>query len=185
MEMTYYNEDVLEFKKIFPDDDSCRKFIANEKWKDGYKCKRCDNTKYVYFEKHNIRECTKCRYNESPTTGTLFHNVRFGLQKAFCIVFEMTCTNQVVSSIQIAKRYEITQKTAWLFKQKVKLALKTSKKNPVQGKLRFNELVIGKKEIKSRGLRNKKVTVSRSVLSDEVEVNETMQMLLMIIMQPR
>lgn len=155
MEMTYYNEDVLEFIKIFPDDDSCRKFMAKEKWKHGYKCKRCGNTKYVYFEKHNIRECTKCRYNESPTIGTLFHNVKFGLQKAFCIVFEMTYTDRKLSSVEIAKRYEITQKTAWLFKQKVKLALNTPKDGLVQGKLGFNELVIGKK-IKSRGLGSRK-----------------------------
>jgi hypothetical protein len=59
MESLFQGENILEFIKTFPDDQSCCEFIANEKWKDGYKCKRCENTKHVYFEKHNKRECTK------------------------------------------------------------------------------------------------------------------------------
>ena len=89
MEKIFTGENILEFVKTFSDDQTCREFIANQKWKDGYKCSRCDNSKYVYFEKHNTRECTKCRYKESATAGTLFHKVKFGIQKAFCIAFEM------------------------------------------------------------------------------------------------
>lgn len=186
MEIIFNGEEVLEFIKIFPDDESCREFIANEKWKDGYKCKRCNNTKYVHFEKHNKRECTKCRYNESSTAGTLFHRVKFGIQKAFCIVFEMACTNKSISSIHIAKRYEITQKTAWLFIQKVKLAMKASKKYPMKGNLQADEFAIGGKETKGRNFDSKKTeAVCDVVLTDEGKIKEAMQMLLMIILQSR
>lgn len=185
MEITLNGENVLDFVKIFPDDDSCREFIANEKWKDGYKCKRCENTKYVYFEKHNKRECTKCRYNESPTAGTLFHRVKFGIQKAFCIVFEMAYTNQAVSSIHIAKRYEITQKTAWLFIQKVKLAIKASKKDPMNDKLQINNFGIGRIEISGKSFGQKSDAVCDITLTEEGEINEAIKMLLMIILQSR
>ena len=36
MESIFQGENILEFIKMFPDDQSCLEFIANEKWKDGY-----------------------------------------------------------------------------------------------------------------------------------------------------
>lgn len=51
----------------------------------------------------------------------IFHKVKFGIQKAFCIVFEMSCTTKGMSSKQTAKRYGITQKTCWMFMQKIEL----------------------------------------------------------------
>ena len=110
MAKIFSGENILEFVKTFPDDQTCRKFIANQKWKDAYKCSRFDNSKYVYFEKHNTRECTKYRYKESATAGTLFHKVKFGIQKAFCIAFKMTCTTKGISSTQASKHYGVTQK---------------------------------------------------------------------------
>ena len=146
MEYIFRGENILEFVSAFPNDDICREKIANEKWKDGYKCRRCDNTKYVSFEKHFTRECTKCRYKESATAGTLFHKVKFGIQKAFCIVFEMSCTTKGLSTTQAAKRYGITQKTSWLFMQKVRIAMKSSEQNPMVGDVQADEFVIGGKE---------------------------------------
>jgi ISXO2-like transposase domain/Transposase zinc-ribbon domain len=151
MKNIFAGENILEFIKVFPDDQKCREFISNQKWKDGYKCSRCDNSKYVYFEKHNTRECTKCRYKESATAGTLFHKVKFGIQKAFCIAFEMTCTTKGISSTQAAKRYGITQKTSWLFMQKVRLAMKSSKLHPMRGNVQADEFVLGGKETGKQG----------------------------------
>jgi len=60
-----------------------------------------------------------------------FHKVKFGLQKAFLIVFKMTTSSKSLSSIQVAKRYGISQATAWFFMQKVKVAMKSSQKYPL------------------------------------------------------
>lgn len=151
MEAIFKGENILEFIKSFPDDNTCREAIANEKWKNGYECKRCSNKKFIQFEKHFIRECTKCRYKESATCGTLFHKVKFGIQKAFCIVFEMSCTTKGLSSTQTAKRYGITQKTSWMFMQKVKLAMKSSENHPMKGNVQVDEFVVGGKETGKQG----------------------------------
>jgi hypothetical protein len=44
--------------------------------------------------------------------------VKFGLQKAFCVVFEMSASSKSISSIQMRKRFDIRQGTAWYFMQK-------------------------------------------------------------------
>ena len=38
---------------------------------------------------------------------TLFYKIKLGLQKLFCVVFEISTSNKNVSSIQIGKRYNI------------------------------------------------------------------------------
>lgn len=68
---------------------------------------------------------------ESDTAGTLFHKLKFELQKSLMIVFEMSCTTKGMSSPQIAKRYGITQKTVCFFMQKVKIAMESSKIQPI------------------------------------------------------
>jgi hypothetical protein len=62
--------------------------------------KGCEKVDYRYH-------CYKCQYEESATANTLFHKVKFGLQKAFCVVFEMSTSSKSISSIQMGKRFSI------------------------------------------------------------------------------
>jgi transposase-like protein len=88
---------------------------------------------------------------ESATAHTLFHKVKFGLQKAFFIVFEMTTTTKGMSSIQIGKRYGISQTSAWFFMQKVRDAMKSSQKHPLKELVHVDEFVVGGKEDGKQG----------------------------------
>jgi hypothetical protein len=151
MEAIFKGENILEFSQRFFSDEKCREFITQEKWKNGYACKHCGHKKYFEVKKHCSRECTKCKYIESATAGTLFHKLKFGLQKSFLIIFEMSCTTKGMSSLQIAKRYGITQKTAWFFMQKVKIAMESSKTHPMTGTVHVDEFVIGGKETGKQG----------------------------------
>jgi transposase-like protein len=151
MKYIFKGENILEFIKEFPSDDKCRELIAAQKWSKSYECRDCGNKKYIVIQKYHSRECTKCRYIESATANTLFHKVKFGIQKAFCIAFEMSCTTKGLSSPQMAKRYGITQKTAWFFMQKVKLGMKSSFQNPMTGDVQVDEFVIGGKETGKQG----------------------------------
>ena len=151
MENIFTGENILEFIKAFPNDEKCKEIIASEKWKEGYSCKHCGHTHYVSVKKDFGKECTKCKYIESATANTLFHKIKFGLQKAFCIVFEMSCTTKGISSTQVAKRYGITQKTAWLFMQKVRIAMESSGKYPLLGNVHVDEFVVGGKETGKQG----------------------------------
>jgi hypothetical protein len=63
--------------------------------------------------------CKNCKKKHSPSKGTIFENVRFGIVKAMNIVYDIETSNEYLSSVAISKKYEITQKTAWGFIQKV------------------------------------------------------------------
>ena len=153
-------ENLVEFVEYFKDDLSCKKYLSDLKWTNGYKCIKCSHNKYSSHPDYS-RVCTKCKHVESTTANTMFHKVKFGIRKAFLITFEMTATTKGISASQIAKRYGITRKTAWLFMHKIRLSMKRSTSMPIEGIVHVDEFTIGGKEDfkvgRSKGVKKKKV----------------------------
>ena len=149
--MKFEGENILEFTDMFPDDRSCLAYLSRQKWADGYKCKKCGHIKFTVRKKNLARDCNRCHHVESPTAGTLFHRVRFGVRKAFGIVFEMSATTKGLSSSQVARRYGISRTTAWTFMHKVRNAMKSNKAHPLNGDVQVDEFVFGGKESLKQG----------------------------------
>lgn len=141
---------ILNFTKEFDSNTSCKEYLSKIKEEKGFICSKCGYDKYYYAKDYN-RVCQKCYHRESATAGTIFHHLRFGLLKAFYIVFEMSTTSKGMSSVQISKRYGITQKTAWYFMQKVRKAMESSKQYLMEGEVNVDEFVVGGKEENKQG----------------------------------
>ena len=120
------------------------------KWEDGFICSKCGHTKGCEKAGHRYH-CYACHHVESSTANTLFHKVKFGLHKAFLIVFEMSTSSKGLSSVQMGKRYGIRQSTAWFFMQKVRNAMKSSKKYPLSELVHVDEFTVGGKEEGKQG----------------------------------
>jgi transposase-like protein len=149
--MKFEGENIIEFMEAFPDDYSCLEYLSEQKWVDDFKCKKCGHEKHTIRKKNLARDCNRCHHVESPTAGTLFHRLRFGLRKAFGIIFEMSATTKGLSSSQVAKRYGISRTTAWTFTHKVRDAMKSSKSQPLIGDVQVDEFVYGGKEVLKQG----------------------------------
>ena len=141
----FKGQSILNFIKELPNDDACKLYLAKIKWHDGFTCSKCGGTKGC--EKSDYRyHCYTCDHVESSTANTLFHKVKFGLHKAFCIVFEMSTSSKSISSIQMGKRFSLRQGTAWFFMQKVRKAMKSSQKHPLSAIVHVDEFTVGGKE---------------------------------------
>ena len=149
--MKFTGENILEFTEQFPDDKSCLAYLSELKWVEGYVCKKCGHTKFTVRKKNLARDCNRCHHVESPTAGTMFHRVRFGIRKAFGIIFEMSATTKGLSSSQVARRYGISRTTAWSFMHKVRTAMQSSRKYPMKGNVQVDEFVFGGKESLKQG----------------------------------
>ncbi|MFT6324044.1 MAG: hypothetical protein ACJAWO_001602 [Halieaceae bacterium] len=82
----FKGHNMLTFIKELPNDDACKAYLAKYKWQDRFTCMKCVHTKgckKVDYRYH----CYNCQHFESATANTLFHKVKFGFQKAFCVVF--------------------------------------------------------------------------------------------------
>jgi hypothetical protein len=156
MEQRFESLTIFEFHQKFPDDNSCLKYLADLKWAGGFICPKCDNTKYCNGDREFSRQCTKCRHIASPTSGSLFHKVKFPLLKAFYIIYYMSTNKKGISSTELSRKLGLRQKTCWLFKQKVMRAMKSSGKHKISCSAEVDETVIGGQEEGVVGRKNQK-----------------------------
>ena len=156
MERKFESLTIFEFQNRFPDEESCMNYLAELKWSSGFICPKCGNTKCCNGNKPHIRQCTKCNHLVSPTSGTLFHKVKFPLLKAFYIVYYVSTNKKGISSTELSRKLGLRQKTCWLFKQKVMHAMKSSGNNKIKGKAEVDETVVGGQEEGVVGRKNGK-----------------------------
>ncbi len=138
------DHNIFGFIKEFPNDGACKAYLARIKWQDGFRCVKCGHTKGCKKPGHKYH-CYNCHHVESATANTLFHKVKFGLQKAFCIVFGMGTSSKGISSVQMGKRFGIRQGTAWSFMRKVKGAMVNGQECPSSEPVHVEEFTIGGK----------------------------------------
>lgn len=141
----------ITFNQLFKTEENCLSYLSSLKWDEGYYCKRCKNDKYCQGKKPFNRRCTKCRYEESPTAGTMFDKVKFSLLKAFHIAFKISTKKKGMSSLELSNEFELRQKTCWEFKWKIQQAMASSLQQPLQGTVHVDEFMIGGAEEQKRG----------------------------------
>lgn len=112
-----------QLNELFHNDEKCLEFLADLKWKDGFKCRKCGNTNSCPGNAPHSRRCTKCKSEESATSGTIFHNCKFPLSKAFYIAYTVCKKKEDISTYEYARRLSLRQMTCWNFKTKISQAL--------------------------------------------------------------
>lgn len=160
----------IKFTLRFHEDEACFKYLSDIKWEDGYKCKKCGCTDYCSGVRHHSRRCIKCRYDESPTAGTMFDKCKVPLHIAFHIAFRVCTKKKGMSSLELSHEFEQRQMTCWQFKWKVQQAMASSLKYPLVGEVHVDECFIGGEENQKRGRSKGKkrlVVVALEKLNDE------------------
>lgn len=150
-----------EFKKQFGTKELCMLHLANIKWEDGYTCRKCCHTLYINGKQLYSRRCKHCGYDESPTAHTLFHKVKFGIENAFEMLYDIATSKKGASSIWLGERFGVKQTTAWLFRRKAQTAMISSGQNPLNGDVHVDEFEIGtpKKGEQGRSKSEKKIRI--------------------------
>jgi len=154
MEQRFRSLSIFEFQELFPDDDSCFKYLSELKWGDGFVCPICGHRNYCKGKRKFDRQCTSCHRSFSPTSGTLFHKLKFSILKAFYIVYYVSTSKKGISSTELSRKLALRQKTCWLFKQKVMKAMSSSGNNKIEGKAEVDETVVGGQEEDVVGRKN-------------------------------
>lgn len=106
----------------FGDEFSCLKFLAEEKWANGFECRKCGHTNYCQGKKPYSRRCTRCKSEESATAHTVFHRCKIPLVEAFEMA-RLVCSDPAVSTYEISRKSDIRQMTCWKFKSKIQECL--------------------------------------------------------------
>lgn len=141
----------IKFHNTFSTDEDCYRYLSEIKWDTGYQCKKCGHTKYYNGVRPFSRRCMKCKYDESPTAGTMFDNCKFPLLLAFHIAFKISTKKKGMSTLELSQEFELRQKTCWEFKWKIQQAMRSSKLHPINGIVHIDEFYIGGEEEGKQG----------------------------------
>jgi hypothetical protein len=136
----------IKFNRYFQTDEDCYRYLSEIKWSEGYQCKKSGHTKYYRGVKPYSRRCMRCKYDESPTSGTMFDKCKFSLLLAFHIAFKISTKKKGMSSTELSEEFELRQKTCWEFKWKLQQAMRSSRQHPLSGTVHVDEFLIGEYE---------------------------------------
>ena len=108
---------ITKLFKMFPDNDTAKKWFEGIIWPEGPKCPHCgsmnvqDNIKHKTMT-HRCRDCSnKPRF--SLKTGTVMQSTKLDYQTWAIAIYMVTTSIKGVSSMKIHRELEITQKSAW------------------------------------------------------------------------
>jgi hypothetical protein len=109
-----------EFHTLYPDRLACYRFLEDLKWKGpGFHCRKCTNTKFFSGAQKFSRRCSRCGYNESITAFTIFHSIKFPIEKAFFIAYLTVSGKKELTLEKIGEQLSLGINTVWSFRSKV------------------------------------------------------------------
>lgn len=106
-------------EELFDDSEKVLHFIAGVKWEKGFVCRKCGHTNYCEGKTPASRRCTRCKSEESATSHTIFHNIKFPVNKAFYIAYQVCILNKDCSSYNYAEQLGLNQMTCWKFRKRI------------------------------------------------------------------
>ena len=144
--------DFTQFKSViavinhFNNEDVCKQTLAEVRWGDDVVCPHCGKHHCVRRADGRSR-CNHCKHNFSCTTGTIFQNTKLPLQKWFIAMYLISSHKKGVSSHQLSRDIDVSQKTAWYMLQKIRTLYKQDDATALSGIVECDEVYIGGKEI--------------------------------------
>jgi len=139
-------QSVTDFLKDFSTRDACLSYLMEQKWANGYTCKKCGHDHSHKGRMWHHRKCAKCFYDESSTSRTLFHKIKFPIEKAFHMMWIISTHKKGISTMELARQFNVHQETAWFFKRKVQEAMKAKPYEMLTHCVEADEAVVGGRE---------------------------------------
>jgi transposase-like protein len=123
---------------------TCIDEVAAVKWPKGEAvCPRCESKNAAYLSTRLIWKCRDCKKQFSVKVGTIFEDSPVGLDKWLCAMWMMANCKNGVSSYEIGKALEVTQKTAWFMMHRIRYATHTGSIDKMSGTIEADETFIG------------------------------------------
>jgi two-component system, sensor histidine kinase LadS len=135
--------DYKQFQTLYPDTLACHRFLETQKWQKGYQCRKCGNEKYFEGANKFARRCTKCGYNESISAFTIFHSIKFPIEKAFYLAYLVVDGKNESTLDSLAQSLDVGLNTVWAFKHKVQERLEFLEKRGTRPTVsRWEEVIL-------------------------------------------
>ncbi len=139
---------LIDMLKVFSNEQKCIDHFSAIRWINGIYCPHCQSRRKIYkFSDSRRYKCADCRKQFTVRVGTIFEDSKLPLQKWFMALYLVTSHKKGISSIQLAKDIDVTQKTAWFVLQRIRYIVQTASFNkPLDSVVEVDETYVGGKE---------------------------------------
>lgn len=110
---------ILDVINNFPDEQACIEYLEEARWGNNV-ISPFDPTSKVYECKNNRFKCKNTGKYFNVRTQTMFDNSKIELQKWFIAIWLCTSHKKGMSSLQLSRDLNITQKSAWFMLQRIR-----------------------------------------------------------------
>lgn len=145
---------ILDLIKTFPDEQTCIDHLEKLRW-NGTVISPFDPTSKVYDCKGNKYKCKNTGKYFNVKTATLFDNTKIELQTWFIAIYLITSHSKGISSVQLAKDLDVTQKTAWFMLHRIRNCFGIEENEQLDNQVEVDETYVGG-ENKNRSLSKRK-----------------------------
>lgn len=112
---------ILELTERFPDERACIEHLEWLRW-DGNVVSPFDPESKVYKCKGIRYKCKNTGKYFNVKTGTIFEDTKIPLKKWFMALYIFSAHKKGISSHQLARDIDVTQKTAWFILHRLRYA---------------------------------------------------------------
>ena len=137
---------IIELIKAFPNEQICIDHLEKLRW-NGDVVSPFDATSKVYKCAGNKYKCKNTGKYFNVRTATLFDNTKIELQKWFLAIYIVTSHKKGISSLQLAKDIDVTQKTGWFMLQRIRncFGIENSGDGGLDNEVEIDETFVGGK----------------------------------------
>jgi len=112
---------LLDLIKAFPDEQTCINHLETLRW-NGVVVSPFDAESKVYKCANNRYKCKNTGKYFNVKVGTIFEDTKIPLQKWFMALYIFSSHKKGISSHQLAKDIDVTQKSAWFMLHRLRYA---------------------------------------------------------------
>lgn len=153
---------LLEAVRYFSDLSVCNQYMRRIKWPNGVVvCPKCGakGERIGEIATRSMLRCKDCRKQFSYKVGTIFEDSPLGLDKWFVAVWSVANSKNGISSHELGRALDVTQKTAWFMEHRIRKAMETNSFEKFDGPAEADTTYIGgKAENMHWKVKEKKIT---------------------------
>ena len=158
-----YPRTYQEFRAWFPDDATCREYLARVRWPDGFACPGCGCAD-AWRTGAGLWMCADCGLKTSVTAGTIFHRSHTPLSSWFAAIWFVTSQKNGVSAqgLQDALGFG-SYETAWAWLHKLRRAMVRPDRELLSGHVELDQSFLGGRSPGKRGVSSDKAPITIAV----------------------